>query len=104
MLLALHLIVVLLFVILGLVFRSGRGAFLIAGYNTASKEKREETDEKKLCSFMSRLMDVLAGSWLIVAASEIVQWMPLLWIGMVLFLLATVCGVIYANTGDRFRR
>ena len=38
-----------LFVILSIVLISGRGSWLIAGYNTASKEEKAKYDEKKLC-------------------------------------------------------
>ena len=44
MLLTIHLLIVALFVVLGLVFRKGKGAFLIAGYNTASKAKKDGID------------------------------------------------------------
>lgn len=35
--------------LLSVVLLSGRGAFLIAGYNTASKKEKGKFDEKKLC-------------------------------------------------------
>ena len=40
------LIVSTLFIVLGIVFASGKGANLIAGYNTASPEEKANTDEK----------------------------------------------------------
>ena len=43
MLLAIHLGMTLMFVILGIVFSKGKGAFLIAGYNTASKAEKQKT-------------------------------------------------------------
>ncbi len=36
----------LLFVVLGVIFLSGKGAFLIAGYNTASNTERAKFNEK----------------------------------------------------------
>lgn len=36
----------ILFALLSGVLLSGRGGFLIAGYNTASKEEKEKYDEK----------------------------------------------------------
>ena len=35
--------------IISIVLLSGKGAFLIAGYNTSSNEKKAKYDEKKLC-------------------------------------------------------
>ena len=40
MLLAIHCGMMLVFLLLGLVFSKGKGAFLIAGYNTAPKQER----------------------------------------------------------------
>ena len=40
MLLAIHLVMIMVFVILGVIFLNGKGAFLIAGYNTASKAEK----------------------------------------------------------------
>ncbi|NLO84914.1 MAG: DUF3784 domain-containing protein [Clostridiales bacterium] len=50
------LVVVLLFV-MSIVLLSGKGAFLIAGYNTASKEEQSTYDRKKLCRVIGE------GSW-----------------------------------------
>ena len=60
MLLAIHLVMIMVFVILGVIFLNGKGAFLIAGYNTTSKAEKQKTDEKKLCSFMGK-NDVYIG-------------------------------------------
>ena len=51
------------FVVLGLlslVMLSGRGAFLIAGYNTASEEEKAKYDEKKLCRVTGAGLSVIA--------------------------------------------
>ncbi len=42
MLLAVHIIVAVSFVILGIVFSRGKGMFLIAGYNNASDAETEK--------------------------------------------------------------
>ena len=60
MLLAVFLVITALFVVLGIIFASGKGANLIAGYNTASREEKAQTNEKKLLKAMSVLMFVLA--------------------------------------------
>lgn len=104
MLLTIHLAIALLFVVLGVIFWRGKGAALIAGYNTASVEERLNTDEKKLCRFMGKLMFALAGCWLIAAASELFHKPSLLWTGLSLFLAVVVAGLIYANTGHRFEK
>ncbi|MDF2882634.1 MAG: hypothetical protein K0R54_3191 [Clostridiaceae bacterium] len=42
-------LVVIIMVISSIVLLMGKGSFLIAGFNTSSKEKKEQYDEKKLC-------------------------------------------------------
>ncbi len=43
-----HYIVLALFIVLGIVILAGKGDFLIAGYNTAGKEKRDKINIKRL--------------------------------------------------------
>ena len=103
-LLIFHGIVIILFVILGVVFFRGKGAFLIAGYNTSSPAEKGKTDEKALCKAMGKLMFVLAACWLLIALSSLLNLMFLLWIGQGLFFVITIAFVIYANTGNRFKK
>ena len=41
--------VLVIFALLSILFLSGRGSCLIAGYNTSSKENQSKYDAKKLC-------------------------------------------------------
>ena len=41
--------VVVMMAVLSAILLSGRGSFLIAGYNTSSKEEKAKYNEKKLC-------------------------------------------------------
>ena len=93
-----------LFFLLGVIFWKGKGAFLIAGYNTASPAEKRRTDEKVLCRFMAKLMWALAACWVPVLFSAVLGRMWLFWLGQGAFLLVTFGGVVYANTGNRFRK
>ena len=104
MLLAVFLAIAALFAVLGIIFASGKGADLIAGYNTASLEEKKKTDEKKLLKAMSVFMFVLAGCFLVSALSQVFNVKSLIWIGQVLFAVSLITGLIYMNTGDRFRK
>ena len=104
MLLAVFFAIAVLFVVLGIIFASGKGADLIAGYNTASLEEKKKTDEKKLLKAMSVFMFVLAGCFLVLALSKVFNVKSLIWIGQALFAVSMVAGLIYMNTGDRFRK
>lgn len=50
-----YLVLLLLIILAGISWSKGKGAFLIAGYNTASKEEKQQFDEKKLCKYMAKL-------------------------------------------------
>jgi hypothetical protein len=104
MLLAVHFLVVAVFVLLGVVFLNGKGLFLIAGYNTASKAEKETIDETKLCRYTGKLMFVLAGCFLVIAASDFTGRLWLMWVGLALFLIAVIGGVIWMNTGNRLKK
>ncbi len=102
--LVLPLFITALFVFMGIIFASGEGANLIAGYKTASREEKAKTDEKKLLKAISVFMFVLAGCSLISALSQVFHVKSLIWIGQALFIAALIIGLIYLNTGDRFRK
>ncbi len=102
--LLIDILVIALFLVLGIVFLCGKGAFLIAGYNTASKKEKAQIDEKKLCKSMGILLFLLAACWVLVAIGEMrgIGW--LLWLGIILFLVMVLFAIVFANTKGRFRR
>lgn len=104
MLLIIHLVMMTLFIVLGIVFMSGKGAWLIAGYNTSSAYEKSRTDEKALCRFMGKSMFALAACWIPVCLSAVLDKIWLLWAGQGCFLAAVIIIVVYANTGNRFRK
>lgn len=104
MLLVIHLIIIGIFILLGVAFYFGKGAWLIAGYNTSSAAEKAKYDEKKLCKGMAKLMFALAVCWMLIACSEIFQTMVLLWVGLCLFLIVITLGIILMNTGIRFKK
>ena len=104
MILVVFLAVAAVFIVLGIVFLSGKGADLIAGYNTASPEEKAGIDEKKLLKAMAVFMFVLAGCFLISASSELFHRKLLIWIGQALFVVVLIAGLVYLNTGHRFKK
>ena len=99
-----HGFVITLFIGLAIVFFCGKGAFLIAGYNTASKEEKSLFDEKQLYRFMGKLMFTLAACWLITALGSVLEVTFLLVTGILLFIVTILGAAVYANTGDRFKK
>ena len=92
-----------LFLVLGILFWNGKGAFLIAGYNTSSKEEKSKYNEKALCRFVAKLMFFCAICMLFFALAPMVgTW--LMWLTQAVMLIGIIAGVIYANTGNRFKK
>ena len=86
--------------VLSVVLLMGKGSFLVAGYNTASKKEKEKYDVKKLCRVVGGGLGVIA----IIVGTELayefelpqgMQWlMPwgyLMVIATILVLANTVC-------------
>ena len=95
-------VMAVLLALLGVLFSRGKGAFLIAGYNTAPAAEKARYDEKALCRFMGKLMFLLSGCQAVMGLGAAWAGMWLYWLGLALFLASAVGGVIYANTGRRF--
>ena len=103
-LLLVELAVITSFVGLGVLFSKGKGAFLIAGYNTMPRAKKERYDQRALCRFMGKLMFAIAGAWVPVALGAVLDVGWLYGVGIAAFLIVIVAGLIYANTGHRFQK
>ena len=95
--------IVLLF---GLIIRFLKTSGLIAGFNTASEEEKAKYDEEKLTKFVGNMLIVsslilLFGGVLTLFISKPFLVMAISW---VLFMMIIIAGVIYMNTGNRFKK
>lgn len=97
----------LILVILGVILRLGKASFLIAGYNTSSKQEKEKYDEKALCKFTGNLLFVIAAILFlppIVMALNLTYTNSIVIVSTILIIFVTIVAVIYANTGNRFKK
>ncbi|MBM7578642.1 DUF3784 domain-containing protein [Jeotgalibacillus terrae] len=92
------------FLIIGIVFSRGKGASLIAGYNTLPEDEKEKYDEVALCKFMGKVMYGVSFSLLLFGLSEILDIPFLFGVGIVLLFVLIIFAVVYSNTGDRFKK
>jgi hypothetical protein len=79
-------------------------SWLIAGYNTASKEEREKYDTSALCAAVGNLIFVLGGVCFIGALGEVLKIDWLITFCWIIFTLTTLVGIVYMNTGGRFKK
>ena len=91
-------------IIIGIVLCCGKGAFLIAGYNTASPEEKASYDEKALCRATGVLVLVIVGCVELLMLGLVLDMTALVWGGGILMAVSTVFGLIYINTSKRFKR
>ncbi len=93
-----------LMIIMSIFFFLGKGASLIAGYNTMSKEEKATYDTKKLTRFAGILMLIIGILTILlgVFGTRYLLWSTIGYV--VVVMLLTVIAIIYANTKQRFKR
>jgi uncharacterized BrkB/YihY/UPF0761 family membrane protein len=93
-------VVVLLLAVISIVVFTGKGNFLIAGFNTASKEEREKYNVKRLCRIVGggfSLLTILLAVFMYFEGElpKNLQWIfpggYLVIIALILILSNTVC-------------
>ncbi len=92
-----------LVLVLALILLSGRGAFLIAGYNTSSKEEKSRWNKKRLCRGVGAYL-LFTFIWLAVMLALGIQGVkdgvtPL----GVVFVLLTIGFVVFVNFSHFFK-
>jgi hypothetical protein len=99
-----NLIGAIAFFIFAIFLSKGKGAFLIAGYNTMSDSEKAKYDEIALCKFMGKMMYGISFSILLWALSDMLKIQVLFILGLALFFCLIVFVLVYSNTGNRFKK
>ena len=89
--------VIALFIILGIFLLNGKGSFLLAGYNTMSREEKKKYDVVKLTKLMGKMMFALSFSMLFWIFSIVFNREWLFYLGLILFLSILIFTIIYVN-------
>ena len=92
--------------IIGLVLRTGKANFLMAGYNTMSKAEQQKWNANEISSFTGRML-ITASAVLLLACIPIaldVFALASLFVSWVLFTVGILAGSIYMNKSPRFKR
>lgn len=94
-----ELIMIIAFIIIGIQLFRGKWLMLMAGYNTSSKEKREQMNGKALGRLLACLL------WITSACMIFLQFFPQFEIETLIVVTATILFVlIYANTSKRYKK
>jgi succinate-acetate transporter protein len=94
----------LIFFILGFVLRSGKGDWLIAGYNMLSEEEKNKYDKLALCKCIGNLLISFAILFIMTFICVLYINSDLITLFIVLILILIIGNLIYINTGNRFRK
>jgi len=93
-----------LMIILSIIMLMGHGSSLIAGYNTKSKSEKEKYDAPSLSKFMGKILLPLAILVILMGIERLheLSWFVTVW--MIAFVSILAIAIIYANTGNRFKK
>jgi len=97
-------LVFLLLFIVGILLWNGKGSFLIAGFNTMNTAEKEKYDKKSLCQFVGTLSIAIALCVPITILGAVFNIMWLIITGITAIFALIICGIVYANTGNRFKK
>ena len=84
--------------VISIIFLSGHGAGLIAGYNTASEEEKNKYDEKKMCRVMGAGMSVITVWIFVMGKWEAVLPANFAYITLAVVLIDCLVMIILLNT------
>ena len=90
-------------IIFGIVLICGKGADLIAGYNSLPSKEREKWNEQTLCRAVGILLLIMVGCIELIGVGAILDIMILEWTGCALLIIFTAGGLVYINKSKRFK-
>ena len=89
--------------ILSIYLLTGRGSFLLAGYNTKPKSEKEKYNAPAMCRFMGKILLPIS----VLVALVGIEALHVLWFWIVAGAITAgllIFAIIYANTGNRFKK
>jgi len=91
-------------IVAGVFMLTGRGSFMIAGYNNMPQSEKEKYDEKALCRFIGKIIIPLGILMIMAGIDRFTQSWGFWPVWATLFVGLLVLAVVYPNTGNRFRK
>lgn len=98
------LIISIPFLIFAITLSKGKGASILAGYNTMPDSEKAHYDEVALCKFMGKIMYGISFSIVLFALSELLENQVIFIIGLILLLSLIIFAMVYSNTRNRFKK
>jgi Flp pilus assembly protein TadB len=99
-------IITIALIVLGLILRTGKGAFLIAGYNTMSDMEKAQWDKDALCKSTGNLLIgigvVLFAIFCIANLNSPPQW--LIMVIVIVLIIGIFCWIVHVNKSKKYKR
>lgn len=97
-------IVMLIMLVMSIMLMMGKGANLIAGYNTMSEKEKARYDSTALCKCVGKYLLSITVMMAALPLGGILQidWLP--WVFTAYVFISTIVLIIYCNTGNRFKK
>ena len=99
-----HFVIALGLIVLGYLVKYKKWSWLIAGYNTSTKEQKDKYDVDALCDAVGNFVFVLSVILLIAASGE---YLGLDWViatSWIMVFIISAATLIYINTGSRYMK
>ncbi len=99
-----HLFIAAMLFVLGYLVKYKRWSWLIAGYNTSSKDEKAKYDKEALCHGVGNIVLLLGGVVILAAVGEFLNFAWIVSFSWILFTVIIIVFLIYANTGNRYKK
>ncbi|HSI68055.1 MAG TPA: DUF3784 domain-containing protein [Planococcus sp. (in: firmicutes)] len=96
--------IILSFLIMSFFLLQGKGAFLIAGFNTMPAAEKAKYDKVALCKATGKLLLMITFLTALITAADFLglDWLMYAAIGSMFAVI--ILALIYMNTGNRYKR
>ena len=96
--------IMFLLVVLSVILLMGKGAWLLAGYNTLGKEEKAQYDSVALCKFIGKYLLSIGLLMTAIPAGVIFKMNWLIAVYVAYMLVSTFFVMAYCNTGSHFKK
>ena len=93
-----------MFVVMGLVLKAGKGLNMIAGYNTLNEEDKKNINGELLGELAGNMLLITAGCIFVITIALIYDKLIIVIIAVVISLIICLGGIIYGNTSPKFKK
>ena len=99
-----NIFIILLIIVIGLIFFSGKGAVVVEWLNTMPKPDKENRDMHKISVFIGKLFFAAAGCVTIITVGDTFKLNLLSLCGVILLVAIVIFGYFYTHKNKKFNK